>query len=200
MNALLGSFVPAHVDARATALMAPLLDAFDADPVARTFYPGDEEYQAHFPGLLATSAGRAFEAGFVDSYPAGLGAALWLPPGIEPDGAVVDAHLAATVPPRRMPALAAGLGAAAALRPKQPHWTLAAIGVPCPAQGAGIGSMLLRQGLARIDADGAPAYLEATDRRSAALFASFGFVVTGIVLVPCYPQVITMRRPARRRG
>src|SRR6185312_15114236 len=95
MNAPLGSFVPAPLGARATALMAPfatLLDAFDADPVARTFYPGDEEYQAHFPGLLAASAGRAFEAGFVDTYPGGLGAALWLPPGIEPDSAVADAH------------------------------------------------------------------------------------------------------------
>ena len=102
------------------------------------------------------------------------------------------------MPPWRLPALSAGLAAAAALRLREPHWTLAAIGVPGPAQGARIGSTLLRQGLARVDADGAPAWLEATDRRSAALFATFGFVVTGIVLVPGYPQVITMRRGARR--
>src|SRR5262249_13910466 len=135
-----------------------------------------------------------------DTYPAGLGAALWLPPGIAPGMDDIDEHLSATVPPGRLPALSAGLGAAAALRPKKPHWTLAAIGVLGPAQRAGIGSMLLREGLARVDADGAPAWLEATDRRSAGLFASFGFVVTGIVLVPGYPQVITMCRPARRRS
>ena len=44
-----------------------------------------------------------------------------------------------------------------------------------------------------------PAYLEATDRRNAALYVRHGFQVTGIVLAPGYPQIITMWRPARRR-
>ncbi len=196
MNAPLGSIVAARIDTRATAYRT-LVAAFEDDPFARTLYPVEEEYEAHFPSLVEADGGRAFDAGFVDSYPAGLGAAVWLPPGIEPDAEEVEAHLAATVPAERLAAIAGGLRAQVALRPHPPHWTLSWIGVPPPAQGAAIGSMLLRQGLARVDADGAPAWVEATDRRSARLFASFGFEVTGVVLAPGYPQVITMRRPAR---
>jgi len=200
MNAPLGSIVAARPDtrpvARATAYQT-LVAAFEADPFARTLYPVEEEYEAHFPCLAEAAGGRAFDAGFVDTYPAGLGAAVWLPPGIEPDAEEIEAHLAATVPAPRRAALAAGLRAQGALRPRTPRWTLAWIGVRPPAHGAGIGSLLLRQGLARVDADRAPAWVEATDRRSASLFASFGFEVTGIVLAPGYPQVVTMRRPAR---
>ena len=65
------------------------------------------------------------------------------------------------------------------------------------AQGAGLGARLLRQGLARADAEGMPAYLEATNRRIAALYARHGFAVLGVVASPGYPEIIPMWRPAR---
>ena len=57
---------------------------------------------------------------------------------------------------------------------------------------------LLATGLARVDADGLPAYLEATNWRNAALYARHGFEVMGVVEAPGYPEIIAMWRPARR--
>ena len=197
MNVPLTSIVPARVEDRATTL-ATLVAAFAHDPAARTLYPEHDAYAAHFPGLAESVACRAFDEGLVDSYPAGLGAALWLPPGTALDAARIEAHLAATVPAPRLGAMAAGFAAQRALRPGKPHWYLPWIGVRPDAQAAGIGSILLRQGLARADADGMPAYVEATCRHNAALFARHGFRPVGLVLAPGYPQVTTMWRPARR--
>jgi hypothetical protein len=57
------------------------------------------EYRRHFPGFLHAFGGRAFEAGVVDRDGAGRAAALWFPPGLEPDGEAIMAHLEASVPP-----------------------------------------------------------------------------------------------------
>lgn len=65
------------------------------------------------------------------------------------------------------------------------------------AQGTGVGALLLRRGLARADAEGMPAYLEATNRRNAALYAGHGFQALGLVTSPGYPEIIPMWRPAR---
>jgi uncharacterized protein YjiS (DUF1127 family) len=64
------------------------------------------------------------------------------------------------------------------------------------AQGRGAGSALLARGLARADAEGLPAYLEATSRRNAALYARHGFEVQAIVEAEGYPEIILMWRPA----
>jgi GNAT superfamily N-acetyltransferase len=49
------------------------------------------------------------------------------------------------------------------------------MGVVGGRQGAGLGSALLRHRLARADADGLPAYLEASSPRSRALYLRHGF-------------------------
>ena len=59
------------------------------------------------------------------------------------------------------------------------HWYLSAIGVRPDAQGRGLGTVLLAHTLAIADAEGSPAYLEATSPRSRALYARFGFEVMG---------------------
>jgi ribosomal protein S18 acetylase RimI-like enzyme len=181
-----------------TPVLATLWAAFADDSAARTFYPENDEYDAYFPGFVAALGGRAFGAGAVDTYPAGLGAALWLAPGIAPDEDAVMAHLSASLPPERRGRLSLGFEIQSALHPSEPHWYLPWIGVPPKARGAGIGSILLRQGLARADDDGMPCYLEATSRRNAALYARHGFQVTGVVIAPGYPHIIAMRRPPAR--
>jgi GNAT superfamily N-acetyltransferase len=80
--------------------------------------------------------------------------------------------------------------------PEEPHWYLPWIGVRPEAQGRGLGAALLRRGLARADRDGLPAYLEATNRRNAALYARHGFEALGTVNAPGYPEIIPMWRPA----
>ena len=64
------------------------------------------------------------------------------------------------------------------------HWYLFILGTEQAAQGRGLGSALLDQVLARVDADGMPAYLESSNERNLALYGRHGFEVTGEVAIP----------------
>jgi GNAT superfamily N-acetyltransferase len=177
------------------AVLGTLTDAFADDAAVRHLYPDDADYARHFPGFLEALAGRAFEHGTVDLDADGLAAALWLPPGVWPHETAVAAHLEATIPPARLAVLAAGFEIQGGLHPLAPHWYLPWIGVRPAARGRGLGGRLLRRGLARADAAGVPAYLEATSRRNAALYARHGFHALAVVESPGYPEVIAMWRP-----
>jgi GNAT superfamily N-acetyltransferase len=66
-------------------------------------------------------------------------------------------------------------GLMARRRPAEPHWYLAQIGAVASARGTGVGSALLGSRLARIDAAGAPAYLESSNERNRRLYVREGF-------------------------
>ena len=180
--------------ARRAETVATLTAAFEDDAAVRTLYPEDAEYFRYFPGFLHALGGRAFEVGEVDRDAGGLGAALWLPPGIEADGEAIADFLEASIPLARLAPLAVGFAIQSRMRPLDPHWYLPWIGVRPEAQGCGFGARLLRQGLARADAQGLPCYLEATNRRNATLYARHGFEVIGVVQAPGYPEIIAMWR------
>ena len=179
------------------AVLAILTAAFAADPAARALYPDRADHDRYFPGFAEAFAWAAFAKGSTDLTGDGSGAALWLPPGVEPDEERIMAHLEATIDDAIKPAIMAGMMAQAGLHPHAPHWYLPFIGVRPEAQGAGIGAALLRHGLARADAERLPVYLEATSRRSVRLYARHGFEVTGVVESPAYPEIFAMWRPAR---
>jgi ribosomal protein S18 acetylase RimI-like enzyme len=79
-----------------------------------------------------------------------------------------------------------------------PHWYLFILGVEQAAQGQGLGSALLAHMLARVDADGMPAYLESSNERNLALYGRHGFRVTAEVVIPGGPRIWPMWRKARR--
>lgn len=178
-------------------VVATLVAAFADDSAVRMLYPTDLEYADHFPGFMQAFGGRAFDAGAVDVTADGGGVALWFPPGLEPDGDAVIAHMEATMPVDRLAALIPGMEMQGVMHPAEPHWYLPWMAVRPEAQGQGIGTDLLRIGLARADAEGLPIYLEATTRRNAKLYARHGFVATGIVELPGYPEIVAMWRTAR---
>jgi GNAT superfamily N-acetyltransferase len=62
---------------------------------------------------------------------------------------------------------------------RQPHWYLGTVGVDPPAQNGGVGRALLREFLARADADGLPAYLETDRGENVAFYRRSGFEVSG---------------------
>jgi ribosomal protein S18 acetylase RimI-like enzyme len=177
-------------------VMAVITAAFETDPAVRALYPSIEAYWRYFPPFADAFGGTAFTDGVVDVSNDGRGAALWFAPGVEADPEPLIAHLEATIEPSRQPAIFAGLELQGVLHPHEPHWYLPFIGVRPKAQGTGLGAALLRQGLARADADRLPAYLEATSRRSVPLYRRHGFEVIGIVEAADYPEIIAMRRPA----
>lgn len=57
------------------------------------------------------------------------------------------------------------------------HWNLLFLGVSPDNQGQGYASLLLRPGLARIDAEGMPCFLETMDERNVPRYQHFGFEV-----------------------
>ncbi|MEK6326064.1 MAG: GNAT family N-acetyltransferase [Actinomycetota bacterium] len=69
--------------------------------------------------------------------------------------------------------------------PRKPaHWYLAIMGVAPECQGRGMGSKLMYPALQTLDAQGTPAYLEASSVRSRALYERHGFEVTGEFNLP----------------
>jgi ribosomal protein S18 acetylase RimI-like enzyme len=66
-----------------------------------------------------------------------------------------------------------------AKHPREPHYYLPFIGVAPQWQGRGFGAALMRPMLERCDAEGAPAYLEASTARNRALYERHGFEVSG---------------------
>lgn len=85
-----------------------------------------------------------------------------------------------------------------AVRPLEPHWHLYMLAVAPRAQGRGVGSRLLAHGLARADAAGLPAHLEATTAASKRLYERHGFRETA-ELGPCdpLPRYWALTRPAQ---
>jgi ribosomal protein S18 acetylase RimI-like enzyme len=83
-----------------------------------------------------------------------------------------------------------------AARPQDRHWYLPWLGVDSARQGAGLGAELMKQCLARVDADHLPAFLETPNPRTVPFYERHGFVVTSVSQAGACPPVTSMRRPA----
>ncbi|MDH6137879.1 GNAT superfamily N-acetyltransferase [Kitasatospora sp. MAA4] len=188
---------PADVDA----IVAAMTTAFFDDPLWGPAFP-DVERRAEQAGamwrLFATSALRypwMLVTEHVES------AAIWLPPG----GVELTPEEAAGFEDRLVEI--AGRSTAAGIveilerleehYPSEPHFFLSLLATHRDHRGRGLGMGLLRESLARIDAIGAPAYLESCNPANDARYASVGFVPHGTVTVPSGHVVRTMWRPAR---
>jgi GNAT superfamily N-acetyltransferase len=73
--------------------------------------------------------------------------------------------------------------------PREPHWYLFFLGTRPERQAQGLGSALIRRVLDVCDAEGTPAYLEATSQRSVALYGRHGFDVVGEIRLPGGPSL-----------
>jgi GNAT superfamily N-acetyltransferase len=117
-----------------------------------------------------------------------IGAAIWLPPGAW--RVPVTTTLRELGPmirvfgPRLPLAFRSRLRMEGRHPRKPPHTYLAVMGVAPEWQGKGLGSMLMHPGLESLDAERAPAYLEASTPRSRELYRRHGFEVTGEFNLP----------------
>lgn len=138
-----------------------------------------------------------------------LGVALWLPPkhrhrkGLLRRLRLFSAHVPALVrhlpPLRQLPRLVSATRAMAAVVPSVPHWHLMDIAVDASRRGQHIGGRLLEHGLARVDSEGMPAYLEASTPRAAALYRRHGFGTMQVLQIGRAP-VHAMLRPVQERA
>ena len=84
--------------------------------------------------------------------------------------------------------------------PEQPSYYLSLWATHRDHAGQGLGTALIHDNLARIDAEGAAAYLESTNPANLARYEALGFVAAGEFGPADGPVITTMWREARRRS
>jgi ribosomal protein S18 acetylase RimI-like enzyme len=177
--------------------VATIVLAFSGDPVARWSYPDPEQYLAHFPAVVRAFGGRAFAQGTAHHVGTFAGAALWLPPGVQPDEARLGAIMQSSVAAERQAEVLGVFEQMGRYHPRAPHWYLPLIGVDPRHQHRGHGSALLAHALRLCDQDRVPAYLESTNPANIPLYERYGFAVLGTIQVGSSPRLTPMLRPAR---
>jgi ribosomal protein S18 acetylase RimI-like enzyme len=133
-----------------------------------------------------------------------VGLCVWQRPGTYPLPAMAQARemagaLRALIP--RPPAVVKGLQYTLAMekaRPRHDHWYLCLLATDPMAWRRGIGTALLEPGLASIDDEGLPCYLETQKEANLAYYRRFGFEETErLTPSPGGPPLFTMSRPVR---
>jgi ribosomal protein S18 acetylase RimI-like enzyme len=175
--------------------VATIVLAFSGDPAARWGFADPKTYFEVFPRFVKAFGGRAFDHGSAHHVP-GCAAALWLPPGVEPDEETMVALIESATANGDQGAMFSLFEQMGTFHPKEPHWYLPLIGTDPAKQGNGHGSALLRHALAICDRDRMPAYLEATSARNVPLYRRHGFEVLGSIQAGDSPAITPMlRRP-----
>ena len=179
-------------------LRTVLAEAFFDDPMFGWLIPNDTKRSArlrHYFGIelrhLALPRGRVWTTEDL------AGAMLSLPPGrwrVPPHTTLLHGSAFGV-----RVAKAARVGAAMEWRHsrllREPHYYVRDIGVRPDAQGRGLGSALMRPTLDRCDKEGVPAYIEASNERSAALYERLGFRHIKELRVGGSPPLWLMIRP-----
>lgn len=174
--------------------IATLTLAFSTDPTVRWFYPETERYMRHFGALVRVFGGQAFRHGTAHLVHGCIGAALWLPPGVQPDEEELGCLMQQSAEPCLQDDLFSMMEQMEAFRPQQPYCHLTLIGVDRFHQGRGYGSALLGNVLTRCDRDGIPAYLESTNPANQPLYERHGFESLGEIQAGASPVMVPMIR------
>ena len=175
-------------------MVAAIVAAFVADPAVRWLYSDADKYRTHFPDFVRAFGGKAFAYDTARQVKGVSSAALWLPPGVQPDEAAIADVIQRSVAEERLPEVFAILEQMGVFHPTEPHWYLPMIGVDPIAQGRGYGSALLSPVLEHCDRNGLPAYLESTNPRNIALYERFNFKPVGRIQTRTSPLIIPMLR------
>jgi ribosomal protein S18 acetylase RimI-like enzyme len=172
--------------------------AFAADPMARWAFPDPATYLSVMPEIAAAFGGNGFAHGTAHLIEGGLGAAMWLPPGVTPDDERLMALTEEHASKDRLGDMMQVVEQMDRYHPPDPCWYLPLIGVDPLHQGRGCGSALMRHALARCDRDGVQAYLESSNSRNVPLYQRLGFEIIGSIQVGSSPTLVPMlRRPQR---
>jgi ribosomal protein S18 acetylase RimI-like enzyme len=198
-----GSSVRKATLADAPRLAQALASAFQDDPVIAWIFPNEHRRRGLLPAFMEFRLRNlAFPHDEVWMTADGAAAAVWLPPPgrwqlSRPQQLRLLPSLVRFLG-RRTASVLAGLERMEARHPQdRSHWYLFILGTEQAAQGRGLGSALLAQVLARVDADGMPAYLESSSERNLALYGRHGFEIIDEVAIPGGPRIWPMWRQPR---
>jgi ribosomal protein S18 acetylase RimI-like enzyme len=185
----------ASADIQASTINTIVL-GFAADPMTRWVWPDSSEYLRIMPQFAMAFGGRAFEHGTAYITDGARAAALWLPPGIEPDDVAMAAIMAQTLRPDIADDLGHVLQGMAKHHPHEPHWYLPLIAADPHWIGQGLGALLMKHALRRCDEEGIPAYLESSNPRNISLYERHGFEIIGEIQHGSSPTMTPMLRRA----
>lgn len=185
--------------------ISTISQAFYDDPMFDLALPDKAKRMQYLTHLNEFLLKLVMRSGPVDSIAGTCGVALWLPPGkteltpfqILQAGGLKLPFRTGFGPFMRMMRM---LDKGAAVHKKAapvPHWYLAMVAVDPSEQGKGLGKALIEHGLARVDADRVPCYLETSNERNMPLYERSGFkVVESFALAEAGPLGWGMLRPA----
>jgi ribosomal protein S18 acetylase RimI-like enzyme len=170
--------------------------AFASDLMMRWSFPDPDRYFAIARDFIDAFGGHAVEYGSADEAGDFASVALWLPPGVVPNGEIMGTIMEAPSPPDRMRESAGLVEQVKRYHPHEPHWYLPLIGTDPAHQGKGYGSALLAHAVKRCARDGLPAYLESSNPANVPFYERFGFEVIGEIQSGSSPVLIPMLRKA----
>lgn len=180
---------------------AVLADGFGEDPVMSWVFdePRRHEKLLALFGFLAGEVSVPLGA----TYLADGACAVWTPPGTPewPDevGERFVEQVAPVCTAEELERLGLLDATTAEHHPTGDHWYLGELAARSSTRGRGLGTALLEASLARVDADGLPAYLESSNPRNVTLYLRHGFEVTGTIELPGGPSMTAMWREPRPR-
>jgi ribosomal protein S18 acetylase RimI-like enzyme len=185
------------------AVAGALAEAFDDDPVMTWLLPPGarrrDQKMRRFFSIEARGFFRYDKSVWVTSD--GSSAALWAPPGtwrLSRAETAAEALPMAAIFGSRLSAASRLATELDAIHPAEPHWYLYLLGTRIAAQGRGVGSAMLRETLAVVDAARQPTYLESSNYRNVSLYQRHGFrVVNEVTISGGGPTLWLMWRDAR---
>jgi GNAT superfamily N-acetyltransferase len=181
-----------------SSVISTIVLGFVADPMARWVWRDSSQYLRVMPPFVDAFGGRAFEHGTADIAEGVRAAALWLPPGVEPDEAKMDAIMEETLRPEISEDIAAVMKGMAEHHPREPHWYLPLVAADPNWIGQGLGTLLMKHALRRCDEEGVAAYLESSNPRNISFYERHGFKIVGKIQSGSSPVLTPMLRPASR--
>ena len=199
--------VPIQADGRNRAA-AVLARAFLDDPLFSAMFPDDRRRAR----IMSAYARWSIEAnrpggGVVETTASRSAFSIWLPPGHRHPWWV-----ALKTAPRllRLSVLARGYGRPALAWARneegrrrelvpEPHWWLVMLGVDPRRQGLGLGAVLVLHGLARVDAERKPVYVQTDTEANARFYGKLGFEVLEHAGASDEPLPVPAWRMVRRR-
>ena len=184
-------------------IVATLTAAFEADPVWSWAFPDSGRRAAQYATWFGLFVESALPHGWVWTLDRCGAVSVWTPPGhaelSEEAETRVEPFLVAELGDHAGPVLRVMEQFEAACPADRDFYYLSWLGTHPDHRGRGLGMELLAANLARIDAEGAPAYLESTNPANNARYERLGFAPRSEFSIPGdgHPVTTMWREPSR---
>lgn len=178
-------------------VLAALTLAFSADPGVRWYFTAPPQYYSYFPEFSRAYGGKAFDhesAYYVGEY---VGAALWLPPGVQPDTDEIVGVMRAALSEEKLALVGDFIERVEKSHPNDPFWELTVLGVEPAQQRNGYGQLLMEPVLEKCDREKIPAFLISSNVQNLSFYLRHGFEIADTIQLPTMPPFFPMRREPR---